>query len=206
PGAAVVSTANTNTLLLERAERERQRLLEALPDHAFEIARAAPPVPRRVIDTAEWLDLGGCGAELIPVGHAHTPGDLVVFEPETRTLITGDVVFNGPFPVLRDADSLGWIAALEFVLGLEPEHVVPGHGPVGDRSCIKRMRDLLELLRSTVAGLLDAGLEGEALINAVSLPERFDDLTRRERIRPAVAQIECEIAGQMRKADGGKEG
>ncbi|MCW5635462.1 MAG: MBL fold metallo-hydrolase [Rubrivivax sp.] len=84
----------------------------------------------RWIEGAETLRFGGIEFELRPMGPAHTPEDLAVFLPASGVLFSGDVVFRNRVPWVGQADSAGWIAALQELIALKPRLIVPGHGPV----------------------------------------------------------------------------
>lgn len=70
-------------------------------------------------------------AELLPFTPAHTPADVAVWFPRTRTLIAGDICFNRVVPLAVNGLISGWLEAIEALIKLEPEAVVPGHGPLG---------------------------------------------------------------------------
>ena len=106
----------------------------------------------------EWLDgprdlvLGGVTLQLRPVGPAHTPGDLVVFLPSEKVLFAGDIVFRGRVPFVGQADSRHWIAALDQLLTMEAQVVVPGHGGLSTqpRADLQLTRDYLAYLRESM--------------------------------------------------------
>jgi glyoxylase-like metal-dependent hydrolase (beta-lactamase superfamily II) len=112
----------------------------------------------RLVAADEWLDgpraleLGGTRIELIPVGPAHTPEDLVVYLPAEKVLFAGDLVFRGRIPFVGQADSRNWIRALETVLRLDAAAIVPGHGPLSTdaRGDMQLTRDYLAYLRETM--------------------------------------------------------
>lgn len=86
---------------------------------------------------------------LRPVGPSHTPEDLVVFVPSLGVLFSGDLLFRGRIPFVGQADSGGWIRALDRLLALDAKLVVPGHGPLSDepRADMALTRDYLQTLR-----------------------------------------------------------
>lgn len=88
--------------------------------------------PPSVVFTAELtVHLGGRRIELRHPGYAaHTPGDVVAWLPEERVLFAGDLLFNGLTPMLLMGSVEGALRVLEWLAGFEPEHVVPGHGPL----------------------------------------------------------------------------
>jgi glyoxylase-like metal-dependent hydrolase (beta-lactamase superfamily II) len=76
------------------------------------------------------IGVGGRPLELIVVGPAHTPGDAIVWLPDVRVVFAADVAFIGVTPVMWAGPVGNWLAALDRIAALEPEVVVPGHGPV----------------------------------------------------------------------------
>jgi glyoxylase-like metal-dependent hydrolase (beta-lactamase superfamily II) len=112
----------------------------------------------RLVPADEWIDgtkellLGGVRLVVRPVGPAHTPEDVVVFLPAERVLFAGDLVFRGRIPFVGQADSGNWIKALNTVLTLDAEVVVPGHGPMSTsvRADMEMTRDYLAYLRETM--------------------------------------------------------
>jgi glyoxylase-like metal-dependent hydrolase (beta-lactamase superfamily II) len=75
--------------------------------------------------------------ELIAV---HTPGhspDHVCFwHPHTRTMFCGDLAIRGTtvwIPTRLQGDLVAYLASLERVIALEPERMLPAHGPIIER-------------------------------------------------------------------------
>jgi glyoxylase-like metal-dependent hydrolase (beta-lactamase superfamily II) len=106
----------------------------------------------RWVDQPTVLNVGGLELHLRPAGPAHTPEDLVVWLPQRRTLIAGDLVFRGRIPFVGQADSGQWIAALDLLLAYDAQTIVPGHGPVSRlaRQDLQLTRDYLAYLRQTM--------------------------------------------------------
>lgn len=100
------------------------------------------------------LRLAGWEFDLLAVGPAHTPDDLVVYLPVERVLFAGDLVFRGRIPFVGTADSAGWIKALDRLLSLDLVAVVPGHGPLSRRPAedLRFTRDYLRFLRDQLGG------------------------------------------------------
>lgn len=98
------------------------------------------------------LRLGGLDFVLQPAGPAHTPEDLVVYVPQLKLLVAGDLVFRGRVPFVGQADSGSWITALDRLLAFDTAVVVPGHGPVSKtaREDLQLTRDYLAYLRETM--------------------------------------------------------
>lgn len=137
----------------------------------------------RLVSPDEWVDgpreivAGGTRLRLIPVGPAHTPEDLMVFLPSERVLFAGDLMFRGRLPFVGQAKSGEWVAALDQMLALGADVVVPGHGPVSldPRAHILLTRDYLVYLRQTMGR---AAREMEPFEEAYARVDwsRFEDL------------------------------
>jgi len=80
------------------------------------------------LDGPKQLNTGGVRFEVQPVGPAHTAEDLVIWVPEERVLLAGDIVFRGRSPFVGQADSAHWITSLGALLRYPANIIVPGHG------------------------------------------------------------------------------
>ena len=111
-------------------------------------------------DESWETDLGGLPVEVTYVGPARSQGDSFAWLPTEGVAITGDVVFNGLFPLVRE-DVERWLSALDRLQRLEPRHVVPGHGPVGDARTLAWQRALIEDVYEAVKSRYTAGVPVE---------------------------------------------
>ena len=65
----------------------------------------------------------------------HDPHSIVLFEPDSRTLVSADALwengFGVVFPELEGLSAFAEVGAtLDLIEGLQPRTVIPGHGPV----------------------------------------------------------------------------
>jgi glyoxylase-like metal-dependent hydrolase (beta-lactamase superfamily II) len=105
-----------------------------------------------------WLDgdtsfrMGGLTFVLIYSEGAHSPEDIMLYVQEDRLLFAGDLIFAGRVPFVGNADSAGWLKAMDKMIALHPAAVVPGHGPASrdvERD-LALTRDYLAYLRATM--------------------------------------------------------
>jgi len=98
------------------------------------------------------LTIGGVQFQLKAVGPSHTPEDLVIYLPAEKVLFAGDLVFRSRIPFVGQADSRRWVAALDDLLAIEAQVIVPGHGPLSydARTDLKLTRDYLAYLRASM--------------------------------------------------------
>ena len=118
--------------------------------------------PTRAFSGRLELDIGGRKVELIEVGPAHTHGDLIVHVPDARTVFAADVAFIGSTPVMWVGPLDRWLRALDVIEALEPEVVIPGHGPVTDVAGLATLRAYWAFLEAGAERRLAAGLTPEA--------------------------------------------
>lgn len=78
------------------------------------------------------LNLGKRVLKVTAHSTAHTDNDLTVFDEKTKTLWTGDLVFQGHLPVI-DGKLLGWQKVLAKIELIRADRAIPGHGPASVR-------------------------------------------------------------------------
>jgi cyclase len=118
------------------------------------------------------LEVGETTFNLIHVA-GHTPGQIAVHVPQEGVVFTGDTIFNQCQTWLMTSDVDGWLAALETIRALDFDHLVPGHGPITDRSSLDDQRAILLEWKSRVAAAVAEGLSREETQERVNLKERF---------------------------------
>ena len=151
--------------------------------------------PKTLIDERLTLDLDGIQAHLIYVGPAHTSGDLIVHLPAERIVFTGDILFRLCTPIGWEGTYDRRIAALDRIVALAPDVVVPGHGPVCGLEGPREMKAYLQYVRAESKRLFDRGL------SAVDAAKRIDlgpyaGWTEPERIVFQVERAYRELRGE----------
>lgn len=116
-------------------------------------------LPTRTFDGRLDIDVGGRVIELVEVGPAHTAGDVIAFVPDARTVYTGDILFIGGTPIVWAGPLSNWIAACDFIVGLDVDHVVPGHGPITDKAGVVAVRDYLSFIEREATNRHRAGID-----------------------------------------------
>jgi glyoxylase-like metal-dependent hydrolase (beta-lactamase superfamily II) len=100
-------------------------------------------IPDQVFDERYDGELGGVKYEVIHVG-GHTPDASIVWLPGESILYASDLVFQGRYPYIFDADVPRWVAALDKLLSFNARVIIPGHGiPCGEEE-ILALRDYLQ--------------------------------------------------------------
>jgi cyclase len=118
---------------LPRVVRRRMRDFGSYVSRMFspyDFTEVTPTGPTETFEDRLDLSVGGRTLELILVGPAHTPGDLIVWLPDVRVVFAADIGFIGVTPVMWAGPHVNWLGAIDTIAALEPDVVVPGHGPV----------------------------------------------------------------------------
>ncbi|MFF6979414.1 MBL fold metallo-hydrolase [Streptomyces sp. NPDC008343] len=96
----------------------------------FDFAGIEVLPPTTTFTARHDLTVGQVPAILHEVGPAHTVGDLIVHLPESSVVFAGDIVFAGDHPSHWAGPLERVSAACTRILDLDPEWIVPGHGPL----------------------------------------------------------------------------
>ncbi|HEV8383996.1 MAG TPA: MBL fold metallo-hydrolase [Candidatus Acidoferrales bacterium] len=137
----------------------------ALPNHPLDPAK----LPMTV-------DLGGVKA-VIETHPGHSPTDLIVRVVEQNIVFTGDLLFNGSYPVALDASMSAWIQTCDKFAAFGKETLfVPGHGPLAGQEAVAMERAILESLRDHAQKMFKAGVPVEEAKRRYTPPEQFKDL------------------------------
>ena len=115
-------------------------------------------LPDRTIEDTMDLCIGGEVLKLMPTP-GHLPDCVSVYLPRKRLLFAGDTVYSGYPPTTRFGDEQlwrEWLRSLKRLKQLEVEVIVPGHGPLCDKSEIDRNIEYITTL------LEDAGSPEES--------------------------------------------
>jgi glyoxylase-like metal-dependent hydrolase (beta-lactamase superfamily II) len=151
--------------------------------------------PTTLIEDRLELDLDGVAVNLIHVGPAHTAGDVIAHLPERRVVFAGDVLFRLCTPIGWDGTFDGWINALDRIVALDPEVVVPGHGPLCGVEGPREMKSYLEYVRAESRLYFDAGLSALEAAKKIDLGP-YADWTEPERILFSVERAYREFRGE----------
>ena len=116
-------------------------------------------MPDEVFDEKKVIELGGQRIELIYLGPAHSPGDIVVWLPQKKLVISGDMAFHERLlPVFEHTDTGAWIETWDQFAALGAEIVIPGHGgPTNMEEVTRYTRDYLAYMRGEIGTLIEDG-------------------------------------------------
>ena len=153
-----------------------------------ELWNAVQTLSIRLPDTVfqDQIKIGKNNELTVRLTGGHTSGSSIVISPNHNTVFIGDLIFNGMFPYAGDptCDPDRWILALEEVHALEPDIIIPGHGPTCGQKELVGYIEALSELREDVKNALKTGLTVESFIAREMVPEvitsgfdRFGEVT-----------------------------
>ncbi|HWP83048.1 MAG TPA: MBL fold metallo-hydrolase [Bacteroidota bacterium] len=117
------------SIMTDSAKQALQRQIANQESYLEELKTLQITIPNLTFDKSLALWAGEREARVLYFGEGHTRGDVVVYLPKEKVLISGDILTGG-LPFMRDAVPLAWAATLESIGKLEIEQIIPGHGPV----------------------------------------------------------------------------
>lgn len=128
---------------------------------------------RRGFSGSLELNIGGRKIALREVGPAHTSGDLIVEVPDAGVVFAGDILFIGSTPVMWWGPLQNWFDALDLVLDLDADVIVPGHGPLTNESGVRAVRAYWEFVQEAARDAYGAGTSAERAAFAIVRSEAF---------------------------------
>ena len=136
----------------ERRAQLADDLKHAEAYHA-EVKALKPALPTMAFDRTMKLYRRDREIHLLYLGRAHTEGDVFVYLPKEKVVITGDAVI-GWTPFMGDGYPADWATTLDRLAELDFTHMIMGHGEVVGRDWLRTFRgyvhDMVEVVRAEV--------------------------------------------------------
>jgi cyclase len=173
-------------------------LEECFGEFDFEGITLTPPT--RTFTKRLEVPVGSKVAECIEVGPAHTRGDLLVHVPGDSVVFTGDILFIDSTPLVWAGPISNWIAACDLILELNPETIVPGHGPLTDADGVRQVQEYLSFVHEAASARHEAGLSAAEALDDIALGE-FRGWLDAERLAVNIANVYQELSPGSTPAD-----
>ena len=135
-------------------------------------------LPNHPIDPAKLpmsIDLGGLTA-VIESYPGHSGTDMIVRVPEQNVVYTGDLLFNGWYPVCFDekATVSGWRDTLKKFAAFDKDTLfVPGHGQICGQEGIATIREVFDDIAGQAEKMFKAGVPAEEAQHRYVVPDKF---------------------------------
>ena len=116
-------------------------------------------MPDETFEDIKVIEMGGVRMEVLYLGPAHSPGDIIVWLPEKKLVISGDMAFHQRMlPLFEHTDTAAWIETWDKFADLGAQTVIPGHGgPTTMDVVTLYTKDYLVHLRKEVAAVIEDG-------------------------------------------------
>ena len=144
-GATVLSSARTREFIQGRTPRQKAFLLS----RGFELGLDPYLADETIADIGE-LDLGNQRLCLQHLGQAETDDAMAIHVPQEGCVVAGDTVMTGSFPIFGQPvmneglmGTMDWLETIAALERLQPQHILPGHGPLAyapDLALLKRLQ------------------------------------------------------------------
>jgi cyclase len=129
------------------------------------------PLATHTFDRELELQVGDKSVILRDLGPAHTHSDTICWVPSDRVVFTGDLLFNEGHPIMWEGPIENWIAACQHIIDLDPEVVVPGHGPITDTTAVANIRDYFSYVRDETRKRFEAGMAWKETARDINMTE-----------------------------------
>ncbi len=177
------------------AQEETKRYMgEAFKD---EKQRAYLPAIKTFASGGPEYDLGGLKVRLLYFGPAHTSGDVVVYIPDAKVAILGDLYFSGRDPLVhrhKNGNSFGLVKVLKSVSALDADTFLSGHAEKATRADIEGMIQALQEKQAKVEALVSEGKSLEQTLEIFGLKETPPAQEGRPRFMNLVEVIWLEVS------------
>jgi cyclase len=108
---------------------EIKRNVAQAEDYLAELKSMQVTLPTLTFDRSVILHRKSRIVEILWLGKAHTDGDVFVYLPKEKVLVTGDAL-HGWTPFMGDSYPYDWITTLDAAEKLDFDQVIGGHGDV----------------------------------------------------------------------------
>lgn len=105
----------------------------------------------------------------------HSSGtDLILYVPDADVMIAGDLLFAERIPYVADGNIRIWEETLtQLVADYGTAKVVPGHGPVSDRTALTALQGYLKDLENLALTWKASGTSKEDAIAQTTVPDKY---------------------------------
>ncbi|TDM05905.1 MAG: MBL fold metallo-hydrolase [Ideonella sp. MAG2] len=117
--------------------------------------------------SGDWI---GRRLDILYLGHSSGPGDVVVWDARSGSLIAGGLIDHQHVPDLRDGQLAPWRVALHTLAEQPMTRIIPGHGPPGDSALWRAQHGYLQEIEAQVKSALLRGVTLAQISHEVPMP------------------------------------
>jgi glyoxylase-like metal-dependent hydrolase (beta-lactamase superfamily II) len=153
-------------------EKTKERMAQPAEMKLFRMTIPAYPesaLPATTFATSSHYMHNGDSIDLVHYDPAHTDTDIYIHFHNADVLHCGDIFFNKSYPFIDEGTggSIGGTidaAHKSLTLAGDATKIIPGHGPLGNKTDLKNYADILSAVRDNVAALKKTGASEQEVI------------------------------------------
>jgi glyoxylase-like metal-dependent hydrolase (beta-lactamase superfamily II) len=158
------------------AKAKLQTQLQVAENNYASQKELKPTPPNVTLNTQMTLFRGSREIQIRYLGRGHTAGDIVVFLPKERMVMTGDFLTSG-LSNMSDSYPQDWVASLDALKKLDFQTVLPGHGEAfTDRAKIDYFQAYLRDVWTETSRLKKEGVSAEEAAKRVDMTKHKGNL------------------------------
>ena len=168
----------TGMKIIAQEQARKDLVAWATAGHLAPEYDAIPPeyLPNELVGNRKEMTIEGEKLVLLHWAPAHSASDLVIYLPEERIVLAGDVVVMDQqgHPLIhmdKDGTSKGWIQSVEGMLALNASLYVVGHEGAVVRDVIEKQLEATIAERTKIKELYDKGMSLAEIQVAVNDPD-----------------------------------
>lgn len=120
------------------------------------------------------ISVGGREVVILETKAGHSESDSMVYLPDVKVLYAGDTIFNGVTPVMWEGPVENWLNCLYKIQKMDVDLIVPGHGPVTDKSVVKGVVNYLEYIGNEVIKRHKRGMSVKSAVYDIIKDKNFE--------------------------------
>jgi cyclase len=152
-------------------------LLQRIDPHGRQLVAAHPErTPTVLFSERLELELGGTTVRLVWLP-GHTPNTIGIHVPDRGVFFAGDSVSGMGLTSFQESNIQAWRVSIDRVLALDFDTLIPGHGPVGDRSTARRFRDEVDEFVGRVDAARTTGMGIDEAVERIRFEDRIHTST-----------------------------
>lgn len=170
PGVEIISSENCKKLV-EDTGADWIAMGESMIGRKLANTQAIPATRTYASQTRSAAEINGVKIEFWVPEAAHTRGDMLMWLPDDKVLIGGDVLVNTVTPAFRDAEVKLWVDTLAQVQQYPAKTIIPGHGPLMSMQQAKTLHKQMAAFYAGVEKVYKSGGSEEDVRKQVSLKD-----------------------------------
>jgi cyclase len=142
-------------------------------EKANESGQLKLPLPNITFTDRMNIYDGDLELNLLYFGPAHTDGNIVIYIPDERIAVIGDLFFKGMDPLVhrhKNGTSSGFVHVLQKIADLKAEKYLSGHAEPVEKADIEGLRNTIIEKREKVSVMVEEGKSLDEIKKAFGIP------------------------------------